>query len=146
MFNIFSKNKNKKAPKPKAKTVKAKGGKKAGAKAKGGKKARAKDEVAAALLEQNSAMPKSQGIFLEDIPAAPKHRKKSLDAGKSLEAAKAALQSDEPGNLTPDGRKKLIAQAMAVHKVQSRLLDDLDPETKQRLRALAMQKLILERK
>ncbi|MFP6735614.1 MAG: hypothetical protein VB959_17490 [Rhodospirillales bacterium] len=146
MFNFFSKNKGKKAPKPKAKTVKVKGGKKAGAKAKGGKKARAKDELAAAPLEQNSAMPKSQGIFLEDIPTALKHRKKSLDAGKSLEAAKAALQSDEPGNLTPNGRKKLIAQAMAVHKVQSRLLDDLDPETKQRLRALAMQKLILERK
>ena len=68
MFKIFIKNKGKKAPKPKAKTVKAKGGKKAGAKAKGGKKARAKDEVAAALLEQNSAMPKSQGISWKISP------------------------------------------------------------------------------
>ena len=41
--------------------------------------------------------------------------------------------------------RPFIAQALAVHSAQSRLLDDLDPELKQRLRALAMQKLILER-
>ena len=95
--------------------------------------------------DQVTTRHKSHDILLADIPSAPKHRKISLDAGKSLEAAKAALQSDDAANLTPADRKKLIAQALAVHSVQSRLLDDLDPETKQRLRALAMQNLILDR-
>ena len=136
MFNIFSK---KRAEKPKAKKSKSAKGK--GAKGKGGK-AKASLEPA----PDAPATPKSQEILLDEIPAAPKRKRaKPVDASQSLDAAKEALQSDESGRKTPASRKKAIAQAMAVHSAQSRLLDDLDPELKQRLRALAMQKLILER-
>ena len=139
MFNIFSK---KKAEKPKAKKSKgAKSAKGKGAKGKGGK-AKASLEPA----PDAPATPKSREILLDEIPAAPKRKRaKPVDASQSLDAAKEALQSDEPGRKTPASRKKAIAQAMAVHSAQSRLLDDLDPELKQRLRTLAMQKLILER-
>ena len=145
MFNIFSKKKGKKAEKPRVKhaqgkSAKPKGGKKAGAKAQ--TKAGPKDKPSP---DQVTARHKSQGNLLADIPSAPKHRKISLDAGKALEAAKAALQSNDAANLTHTDRKILIAQALAVHSVQSRLLDDLDPEIKQRLRTLAMQKLILDK-
>ncbi len=142
MFNIFSK---KTAEKPKAKTsksAKAKSAKGKGGKGKGGKKAVAK----ASEDPAPEPAPKSREILLDEIPAAPRSKRaKPVDASQSLDAAKAALQSDEPGAQTPAGRKKVIAQALGVHSAQSRLLDDLDPEVKQRLRALAMQKLILER-
>jgi hypothetical protein len=145
MFNIFSKNNGKKGQKTqKARGAKAKSGKKSGAKAKAQGKAKAK--AGAKTKAAAPAKPESQGIVLQDIPALPMpKRPKPPDAGQSLDAAKAALQSDKLGAQTPAGRKKLIAQALAVHNVQSRLLDELDPDTKQRLRALAMQKLILER-
>ncbi len=139
MFNIFSK---KKAEKPKAKKSKGvKNAKGNGAKGKGGK--------AKASVEPGPDAPtgpKSREILLDEIPAASRRKRaKPVDASQSLDAAKAALQPDEPGRQTPASHKKAIAQAMAVHSAQSRLLDNLDPEVKQRLRALAMQKLILER-
>ena len=146
MFNIFSKKKAEKPKAKKSKSAKAKSARgKSGksAKGKGGKKAvgEASEEPA------TEPAPKSREILLDKIPAAPRpKRAKPVDASQSLDAAKAALQSDEPGARTPAGRKKVIAQAMAVHSAQSRLPDDLDPEVKQRLRTLAMQKLILNRK
>jgi hypothetical protein len=143
MFNIFSKKKAEKPKAKKSKSAKAKSAKGKSAKGKGGRKAvgEASEEPA------TEPAPKSREILLDEFPAAPKRKRaKPVDASQSLDAAKAALQSDEPGAQTPAGRKKVIAQALAVHSAQSRLLDDLDPDLKQRLRTLAMQKLILDRK
>jgi hypothetical protein len=146
MFNIFSKKKAEKPKARKSKSAKDKGAKGKSAKGKAGKMAVAKAEASGAPVPDAPAKPRSREILLDEIPAAPKRKRaKPVDAGQSLDAAKAALQLDEPGGQTPAGRKKVIAQALAVHSAQSRLLDDLDPELKQRLRALAMQKLILER-
>lgn len=144
MFNIFSK---KKAEKSKAKKSKgAKSAKGKGAKGKGGKKAGAKARISEETVAEATPTPKSREILLDEIPAAPRRKRpKPVDASHSLDAAKVALQPDEPGGQTPAGRNKAIAEALAVHSAQSRLLDDLDPDLKQRLRALAMQKLILDR-
>ncbi|MDP6427432.1 MAG: hypothetical protein QGH73_17985 [Rhodospirillales bacterium] len=148
MFDIFSKKKGDKAKKGKAQSKAKSKAKAQKAKAGGAKKRSAKNKAArqsaAAESGSSQASPDSppRGIILDDIPAAPKPRAKPLDAGERLEQAKAALQSDQmTGKLMPADRRKLIEQALAVHNVQSRLLDDLDDDTKQRLCALAMQKL-----
>lgn len=43
------------------------------------------------------------------------------------------------------GRKKLIEQALAVHKDQSNLLNGLDNDTRKRLKTLAMELMIFKR-
>ena len=43
------------------------------------------------------------------------------------------------------GRKKLIEQAIAVHKDQSNLLNALDGDTRLRLRTLAMELMIFKK-
>ena len=48
-------------------------------------------------------------------------------------------------NIPSKGRKKLIEQAMAVHKDQSNLLNGLDGDTRRRLRALAMELMIFKK-
>jgi hypothetical protein len=148
MFDIFSKKKGDKAKKGKAQSKAKSKAKAQKAKAGGAKKRSAKNKAArqsaAAESGSSQASPDSppRGIILDDIPAAPKPRANPLNAGERLEQVKAALQSDQKtGKLAPAERRKLIDQALAVHNVQSRLLDDLDDDTKQRLCALAMQKL-----
>ena len=147
MIKIFSKNKGKKAPKPKAEKARAK----AKSRIKSGTKTKSRNAANFKALKPDLenlelAQPRAKEILLQDVPPPPKSkRKKKLDAGASLDVAKEALQADAPSADTPAGRKKAIAEAMAVHSTQSKLLDDLDPETRQRLRALAMQKLIVER-
>ena len=147
MFNIFSK---KKAEKPKAKKSKsakgAKGAKAKNAKGKSGKNTGAEAKASEETVAEAAPTAKSREILFAEIPASPKRKRpKPVDASQSLDAAKAALQSDGPGGKPRTGRNEVIAQALAVHSAQSRLLDDLDPDLKQRLRALAMQKLILDR-
>jgi len=155
MINIFSKNKGKKAPTPKVEKAKAKNSLEKGSKTKTRKTlgAKAKSRKAAKIkapepdLENlELAQPRAKEILLNDVPPPPTpNRNKKVDAVASLNAAKEALQRNAPSGDNPARRKKVIAQAMAVHSTQSKLLDDLDPETKRRLRALAMQKLIVER-
>ncbi len=63
-------------------------------------------------------------------------------AQEKLDQAKANL---EAGNfkkgLAPGDREALIQQALAVHKIQSKLIDDLGEDTKERLRSIAMEKV-----
>ena len=61
-------------------------------------------------------------------------------AGANLERAKAAL--DKRANV-PTDRKELIQRALAVHQTQSKLLDRLPDETRQRLRAMALKAFVL---
>ena len=44
----------------------------------------------------------------------------------------------------PQNREDLIKQALAVHKVQSKLLDNLDEDTRRRLRKLAMEAMAIK--
>jgi len=155
MINIFSKNKGKKAPTPKAEKTRAKNSVAKGSKAlirkKLGAEAKSQNATNAKTPEPDLenlelVQPRAKQILLHDVPSPPKpKRKKKVNAGASLDAAKEALQKNAPRTNNPAMRKKAIAQAMAVHSTQSKLLDDLDPETRRRLRALAMQKLIVER-
>ena len=63
-------------------------------------------------------------------------------AQEKLDQAKANLAA---GNFktgsSPTERAALIQKALAVHKVQSKLVDDLGEDTKQRLRTLAKEKI-----
>jgi hypothetical protein len=86
---------------------------------------------------------------------AKKAAKKDLSPDQSmLKAAERLDQAREKLDVATDGGKKsgpasrqqLIAEAMAVHKVQSRLLDDLDEETRTKLRALAIEKMFLSKR
>jgi len=150
MFNPFSKGKGKKTKvtkkRPAAKAPKpGKGAAKSAAVKKaqhGGAEPAAKNGQGNAPAEAPSPPPARSREFLFDLPPAEPWP----DAGQRLDEAKAALESgSKKGNIPSGNRKKLIEQAMAVHTVQSKLLDDLDEETKTRLRQLAMQKLILQR-
>ena len=119
MFGIFSKSKKASSKKKKTK------GKKAG-KAPRDKNVAAESE--SAVEAQPSPPPSSSGSI--------------ASAQGKLDQAKANL---EAGNfktkLAPGDRQALIEQAMAVHKEQSKLLDDLDDATRQRLRDFAMEKV-----
>ena len=65
----------------------------------------------------------------------------ALDQNK-LEKIKKNLKPEVLKNqLSANARQTLIEQALAIHKVQSKLLDDLDPDMKRRLRLLAMEKI-----
>ena len=68
-------------------------------------------------------------------------------AAEKLEAARRRLDDGEATgvNLPPRERQKLIEQALAVHQVQSRLLDDLDDDTRHKLKTLAMEKMVLKK-
>jgi hypothetical protein len=120
MFGIFSKSKKASSKKKK---------KKGSAKAK---------KPAEALLDENIEVPEIP-IEQELSPPPPDS---IASAQEKLDQAKANL---EAGNfkkkMAPGDRQALIEQALAVHKVQSKLLDDLDPDIKQRLRTLAMEKV-----
>jgi len=115
MFNLFSKSKKKKAN--------GSAPKKANGKATAKKKVKKK---------QAAPMPPDQTV---------------QQAAEKLEAARRRLDDGEAtgGNLPPRERQKLIEQALAVHKVQSKLLDDLDDDTRHRLKTLAMEKMVFKK-
>jgi len=145
MFNLFSKGKGKKAAdaKKRGKSKPAKGKKAAAKKASSNKKAKQSDENPFDRLKQNPVpAPAQSREFLSDLPPT----EAEPDAFARLDAAKSALDAGtKVGKLPAGGRQKLIQQALAVHNVQSKLLDDLDEGTKQKLRELALQKLVMER-
>ena len=62
-------------------------------------------------------------------------------AAEKLEAARRLLDNDATAedNSAQQSREDLIKQALAVHKVQSKLLDNLDEDTRRRLKTLAME-------
>lgn len=117
MFGLFSKSK-----KPAGKKKSSAGKKKAGKKS------------SAAPSNRDSTTEKRQQIQVGADGL--------TEAQSKLDQASARLANGEfkPGGATAD-RKKLIEQALAVHKVQSKLLDELDDNTKQKLRTLAMEKM-----
>jgi hypothetical protein len=87
--------------------------------------------------------------------AAKPAEKEDLSPDQSMvKAAERLDQAREKLDVATDNGKKsgqvsrqeLIAEAMAVHKVQSRLLDDLDEETRTKLRALAIKKMFLSKR
>ncbi len=68
------------------------------------------------------------------------------EAQAKLDMAKARLDNANFNRgAAPTERKKLIEQALAVHKIQAKLLDDLDEDTKLKLRTLAMEKMFLNK-
>jgi hypothetical protein len=65
----------------------------------------------------------------------------ALDQNKLEKTDKNLKPEVLKNQLSANARQTLIEQALAIHKVQSKLLDDLDPEMKRRLRLLAMEKI-----
>ena len=67
-------------------------------------------------------------------------------AAEKLEAARRQLDNGATADDTtpPQDREDLIKQALAVHKVQSKLLDNLDEDTRRRLKTLAMEAMAIK--
>ena len=67
-------------------------------------------------------------------------------AAEKLEAARRQLDNGAIADDTPaqQNREDLIKQALAVHKVQSKLLDNLDKDTRRRLKTLAMEAMAIK--
>ena len=67
-------------------------------------------------------------------------------AAEKLEAARRQLDNGATadGTLPSPDREDLIKQALAIHKVQSKLLDNLDEDTRHRLKTLAMEAMAIK--
>ena len=67
-------------------------------------------------------------------------------AAEKLEAARRQLDNGPRLNDNPaqQNRKDPIKQALAVHKVKSKLLDNLDEDTRRRLKTLAMEAMAIK--
>ena len=131
MFNLFSKSKKPKSGKKK------KTGKKKSVAAESAPQSRITTEIRPENLPEPDPSP----------PSVPDSTSVPISASDKLEQAKSALASGKfKGKLAPKDRKQLIEQALAIRQVQSKLLEDLDEDTRQRLRKLAVDKLFQGRK
>ena len=67
-------------------------------------------------------------------------------AAEKLEAMRRQFDNGTTADDTPaqQNREDLIKQALAVHKVQSKLLDNLDEDTRRRLKTLAMEAMAIK--
>ena len=67
-------------------------------------------------------------------------------AAEKLEAARRQLDNSATADdhSPQPNREDLIKQALAVHKVQSRLLNNLDEDTRRRLKTLAMEAMAIK--
>lgn len=90
------------------------------------------DAAKPAAAKPEAARPAAKGVASAADP--------KTSGGTNLDRAKAAL--DKRTNVPAD-RKELIARALAVHQTQSKLLDRLPDETRQRLRAMALKAFVL---
>ena len=130
MFNLFSKSEKK-------------------TKAAGTVKARKKSaDKKTTPQKANKRKQKRPGLSSE--PSLGQHNvtpDQTLDqAAEKLEAASRQLDNCATTDDTPaqQNREDLIKQALAVHKVQSKLLDNLDEDTRRRLKTLAMEAMAIK--
>ena len=67
-------------------------------------------------------------------------------AAEQLEAARRQLDNSSTADVKPppQDREDLIKRALAIQKAQSRLLDNLDEDTRRRLKALAMEAMAIK--
>ena len=132
MFNLFSKSKNKNKAKA-AGTAKAR--KKSADKKTTPKKANKK--------KQKNPGP-SSGASSGQPTVTPDRALNQ--AAEKLEAASRQLDNSATADDTPSpqDRENLIKQALAVHKAQSKLLDNLDEGTRRRLKILAMEAMAIK--
>ena len=149
MFNFFSKSKKSKA--------KSKAARKAGQKsrAKTGKRKSVQKTSTAAKSQPeppslDPATRLAQLIVENETDAdagAPTPEPQAINASAKLDQAKAVLESGKfKTKLGSSDRKKLIRQALAIQQVQSKLLDDIDDETRRKLQNLAVDTLFRGRK
>ena len=130
MFNLFSKSKSK-------------------AKAAGRAKARKKSaDKKTTPKNANKKKQKNPGPSPEASSRQPTVTPdQTLDqAAERLEAARRQLDNGTTADETlpsPD-REGLIKQALAIHKVQSKLLDKLDEDTRHRLKTLARKAMAIK--
>ena len=153
MFNFFSKSKKSKAKRKSGRKSSNKSVKKSGTKT-----------AKSTAVRTKSATPKSGALPASSDPAtrlaqlivaneidgdinAPAPEPAPVNAAAKLDAAKAALDSGKSkSKLAPSDRQKLIRQALAIQQVQSKLLDDIDDETRRKLQGLAVDTLFPGRK
>ena len=133
MFGFFSK---KKTTKPKAKAKKKAGSKKAASSV-----ASPKKPTAAGKSKQTA----SKSPVSEDNALIRDAVRQAVDEDSSLprpraDLAAARLSKNPQGPQTE--REKIIAQALAIQKSQSRLLDDLDPKVKAKVQRMAVDLMI----
>ena len=125
MFELFSKSKKKKPSSNKKK------------KKRSTKTAKATEPTDAELVAEAVSL-----AVEEELNPPPPSNVSIASAQEKLDQAKANLDAGNfKTKLAPSDREVLIQQALAVHKVQSKLIDDLGEETKQRLRTFAMEKV-----
>ena len=125
MFNLFSKSKKKAKAAGTAKARKKSADKKITPKKANKKKQKKPGQSSGALPGQLTLTPDQ-----------------TLDqAAQKLEAARRQLDNGATADDTtpPQDREDLIKQALAVHKLKSKLLDNLDEDTRRRLKTLAME-------
>ena len=130
MFNLFSKSKKKTKAAGTAKTRKKSADKKTTSKKANKKKQKNPRTSSEASSGQPNVTPDQ-----------------ALDqAAEKLEAARRQLDNGDTADDTPaqQSREDLIEQALAVHKVQSTLLDNLDEDTRRRLKSLAMETMAIK--
>ena len=130
MFNLFSKSK-KKTKSPDAAKVRKKSTNTHTASKKANNK---KQKDPAATMEISS----------RQVPVTPDQT--LHQAAEKLETARSRLDSGATANdsTPPQNREDLIKYALDVHRVKSRLLDNLDEDTRLRLRTLAMEAMAVK--
>ncbi|MDP6785759.1 MAG: hypothetical protein QF830_05530 [Rhodospirillales bacterium] len=84
--------------------------------------------------------------LVESPVGAPKERAEPVAAPAKKAARKKTATSPAPAGVHPmtAERRALIQEAMAVHKSKSKLLDELSPEQRRKLRLLAGKALLGE--
>ena len=126
MFNLFSKSKKK-------------------AKAADTAKARKKSaDKTTAPKKANKKKQKYPGQSSEQPPMTPIQT--LHQAAENLEAVRRQLDNGATADnkSPPHDREDLIKHAIAIHKVQSKLLDNLDEGTRRRLKNLAMEAMAIK--
>ena len=149
MFNFFSKSKKSKA---KSKTARKAGQK---SRAKTGKR-KSVQKTSTAAKSQPEPPPLDPATRLAQLivenesdaeAGGPTKEPQAMSASAKLDQAKAVLESGKfKTKLGSSDRKKLIRQALAIQQVQSKLLDDIDDETRRKLQNLAVDTLFRGRK
>ena len=130
MFNLFSKSKKKANAAGMAKARKKSADKKTASKKANKKKQKNPGPSSEVSSEQPTVTPdQTLNQAAEKLEAA----RRQLDNGANAD--------DKP---PPQDREDLIKQALAVHKVQSKLLDNLDEDTRRRLKTLAMEAMAIK--
>ena len=101
--------------------------------------------------KSSNAKIKGEKPSTEAMKAANKAKKGNLSPQQNMNLAAEKLEAtlrrlDTKGQASPKtDKQKLINQALNVQRAQSKLLDDLDDDTRRRLKALAIELMVFKK-